>query len=148
MFMKKFIHFNFSSPFSSTNINHPWTHGKIFFQVTKYSILGVKRYFWNIPRGKNILKRFGYVRLFMLTCPSSWTSIPAQCASNHCYTLFLGEHTLWLLFIWFYLFIKMIWKNGLKYLPMLDGFPQKRFPSFRYIHCLFQGFNCPCSLLM
>jgi hypothetical protein len=34
--------------FSSTNIIHPWMHGKIFFHVTKYFVLNVKRYSPNI----------------------------------------------------------------------------------------------------
>jgi hypothetical protein len=42
MFMKNFIHYHFSSTFSSINIIHPWTHGKILFYVTKYYVPCVK----------------------------------------------------------------------------------------------------------
>jgi hypothetical protein len=47
-FKKKFIHCNLSSTFPSINIIHLWTCDKIFLHVTRYSILGVKKYSWNI----------------------------------------------------------------------------------------------------
>jgi hypothetical protein len=40
MLMKKFIHFHFSLTFSSSNVIHPWTSGKI--HITKYYVPCVK----------------------------------------------------------------------------------------------------------
>jgi len=47
-FMKKFIHFHFSSTLSSINIIYPWTHGRISIHITKYFVPCVKWYSSNI----------------------------------------------------------------------------------------------------